>query len=105
MPQLLESRLTGEAGVGNLQWEWREHYRLALLETNPLNVLQLVAAAEEAIFLRTIEMSATVGGKPERQALVDAVSVLLILKRERKSPEEIKPEQRPELRKNLASSA
>jgi hypothetical protein len=30
---------------------------------------------------------------------------LLILKRERKSPEGIKPEQRPELRKNLASSA
>jgi hypothetical protein len=89
--------------VGNLQWEWREHYRLALLETNPLNALHLVA--EEAIFLRTIEMSATVGGKPERQALADAVSVLLILKRERKSPEGIKPERTPELRKNLARPA
>jgi hypothetical protein len=92
-------------GVSNLQWEWREHYRVALLETNPLKVLQLVAAAEEAIFLRTIEMSETPGGKPERQAIADAVSVLLILKRERQSPEGIKPERRPESGKNLASSA
>lgn len=91
--------------MSNLKWEWREHYRLAVLETNPLKVLQLVAAAEEAIFLRAIEMSATPGGKPERQALADAVSVLLILKRQRKSPEGIQPERKPELRKNLARSA
>jgi hypothetical protein len=91
--------------VSNLQWEWREHYRVALLETNPLNVLQLVAAAEEAIFLRMLELSVGSGGKPERQALADAVSVLLILKRERQSPQGIKPEQRPELGKNIADSA
>ncbi len=78
---------------------------MALLETNPRNVLRLVAAAEEAIFLRAIEMSETPGGKPERQALADAASVLLILKRERQSPEGIKPKQRPERGKNLARSA
>jgi hypothetical protein len=88
-----------------LQWEWRESYRVALLETNPMNILERLAAAEEAIFSRILELSVSAGGKPERQAIADAVSVLSILRRDRKSADGAKTQRRSELGANVSPSA
>ena len=65
-----------------LQWEWREHYRDALLETNPLNLIGRVATAERAIFLRTKELRGSLAGQAEQQAIADATNGLSVLKRE-----------------------
>jgi hypothetical protein len=76
--------------VGKPQWEWQDYYLEAFLDTNPLNLVGRIAAAEKAIFLRTEELRASSGGELERQALADALSGLSILKRDIKSPIGIK---------------
>jgi hypothetical protein len=68
--------------MSTLQWEWQEHYRDALLETNPLNLGRRVATAERAIFLRTKELRDSLAGQVERQAIADAINGLSVLKRE-----------------------
>jgi hypothetical protein len=60
------------------------------MDTNPLNLVGWIAAAEKAICLRTEELRASSGGEVERQALVDALGGLSILKRDIKSPIGIK---------------
>jgi hypothetical protein len=67
------------------QWEWQDYYLEALLDTNPMNRLERVEAAEKAISLRTRELGASPGGEVERRAIADAISCLAILKRERES--------------------
>ncbi len=76
--------------VGKPQWEWQDCYLEAFLDTNPLNLVGRIAAAEKAIFLRTEELRTTSGGELERQALADALSALSIFKRDIKSPIGIK---------------
>ena len=75
--------------VGKPQWDWQDYYLEAFLDTNPLNLVGRIAAAEKAIFLRTEELGAS-SGELERQALADALSGLSILKRDIKSPIGIK---------------
>ncbi len=76
--------------VGKPQWEWQDYYLEAFLDSNPLNLVGRIAAAEKAVFLRTEELRASSGGEVERQALADALSGLSILKRDIKSPIGIK---------------
>ena len=68
------------------QWEWQDCYLEAFLDTNPLNLVGRIAAAEKAIVLRTEELRASPGGEVERLAIADAISGLSILKRGIKSP-------------------
>jgi hypothetical protein len=76
--------------VGKPQSEWQDYYLEAFLDTNPLNVVGRIAAAEKAILLRTEELRASSGGEVERQALADALSGLSILKSDIRSPIGIK---------------
>jgi hypothetical protein len=66
--------------------EWRQLYVEALLETNPLNLAGRVATAEKAIFLRMEELGVGSVQRIERNAISDAISSLLVLRRECKSP-------------------
>jgi hypothetical protein len=63
------------------QWGWQDCYLEAFLDTNSLNLVGRIAAAEKAIFLRTEELRTSSGGELERQALADALSGLSLLKR------------------------
>ncbi len=65
-----------------LQWEWQQQYRVALLETNPLNLGGRVANAEKAISLRAEVLGAGSDGQAERQAIEYAMRGLSVLKRE-----------------------
>jgi hypothetical protein len=69
--------------VNKPQWEWQDCYLEAFLDTNPLNLVGRIAAAEKAILSRTEELRTSSGGEAERQALADALSGLAILMRER----------------------
>jgi hypothetical protein len=68
--------------MGNAQWKWEELYTKAFLETNPLNLSDRVAAAENAIGLRTSELRTSPDADVEWQAIEDATQGLSILKRE-----------------------
>jgi hypothetical protein len=43
------------------QWEWQDCYLEAFLDTNPLNLVGRIAAAEKAIVLRTEELRTSPG--------------------------------------------
>jgi|HubBroStandDraft_6_1064221.scaffolds.fasta_scaffold119751_3 hypothetical protein len=66
-------------------WEWQDCYLETFLDTNPLNLVGRIAAAEKAIFLRTEELRTSSGGEVERQAIADAVRGLAILMKVRPS--------------------
>jgi len=66
--------------------EWRQLYVEALLETNPLNLAGRVGNAEAAIFLRMKELGIGSVQRVEQNAISDAISSLLVLRRECKSP-------------------
>lgn len=62
----------------------------AFLDTNPLNLVGRIAAAEKAILLRTEELRTSSAEEVERQAISDAISGLSILKGDIESPIAIK---------------
>jgi len=67
---------------------WQPEYRAALLEVDPKKLLELVHAAEGAIFNRLQELaqsSDSPDNKAERQAIQDALSNLRVLQREKLS--------------------
>jgi hypothetical protein len=70
------------ANMSILQWEWQQQYRVALLETNPLNLGGRVATAEKAISRRAEVLGARSDGQAERQAIEYAMRGLSVLKRE-----------------------
>jgi hypothetical protein len=72
--------------MGNAQWKWEELYTKALLETNPLNLSDRVAAAENAIGSRTSELRTSPDGELEWQAIENGTKGLSILKREINPP-------------------
>lgn len=85
--------------MSDTQWKWQEPYIEAFLDTNPVTLVGRVAAAENAICLRTKELRTSSDERLEWQAITDAVSGLSILKREIKSRIEIRTEQRLEFGK------
>jgi hypothetical protein len=64
-------------------WEWQDSYLEVFLDTNPLNLVDRIAAVEKAIFLRAEELRTSSGGEVEGQAIADAIRGLAILTRER----------------------
>jgi hypothetical protein len=76
--------------AGKPQWEWQDYHLEAFLDTNPLNLVGRIAAAEKAIFFASEVLRASSGGEVERQTLAEALSGLSILKRDIKSPIGIK---------------
>jgi len=66
------------------QWgpEWQRLYVDALLETDPLKLVERVATAEKAILMRVEELCTSSDGAVEWQALEDAITGMSVLKRE-----------------------
>jgi hypothetical protein len=83
-----------------LQWqlEWQQLYVEAMLETNVVKLRGRVASAEKAILSRVGELCASSDGQKEWQAIEDAISGLLVLKREiLKFSIGIKKDRRPDI--------
>jgi len=68
--------------MSDLQSEWQDHYRQALLEKSPLDLAGEIAAAEEAVFLRMEELRTSSDKHVERKAIEDAIRILSVLKNE-----------------------
>jgi len=66
------------------QWEpeWQRLYVDALLETDPQKLVGRVATAEKAILMRVEELCTSSDRAVEWQALEDAITGMLVLKRE-----------------------
>jgi hypothetical protein len=62
--------------------QWRESFREAILECNPQRLSVKVQAAEKAIYDRLHELVNESHDFCERQALVDALATIAILKRD-----------------------
>jgi hypothetical protein len=62
--------------------EWQRLYTEALLETDPHNLVGLVALAEKAMLLRVAELCTVSDQQDEWQAIEDAIVGLTMLKRE-----------------------
>jgi len=67
-----------------LEWqiEWQRLYVMALLETNPMKVLNWVSSAEVAILSRIEKLCADTDAQEEWTAMEDALRGLAVLKRE-----------------------
>jgi hypothetical protein len=81
-----------------LQWgsEWQQCYVEALLETDPLNLVARVEIAERVILSRVKELCVCPSGEEEWRAIEDAISGLLVLRREiLNSPVEINKARKP----------
>ena len=68
--------------MSDLQSDGLEYYRQAVLETSNLNIDEQLAAAEEAVFLRMEELSASGDDRLGHQAIEDAIRLLSALKGE-----------------------
>jgi hypothetical protein len=91
-----------------LQWrlEWQQLYVEALLETNVVKLRGRVASAEKAVLSRVAELCASTDGQGEWQAIEDAISGLLVLKREiYKSSIGIRKDRRPDIVKPRMSAS
>jgi len=62
--------------------EWQQAYQAALLELDRAKLLELVTAAETAIYKRLQAMSQGSDSHAERQAIEDALANLRTLKRD-----------------------
>ena len=67
--------------MSDLQSEWQDCGQ-AMLETSPLDLAGQIATAEEAVFLRMEELSASSDGQVERQAIEYGIRLLSVLKNE-----------------------
>jgi hypothetical protein len=74
----------GGARAMILEWqiEWQRLYVMALLETNPMKVLNWVSSAEVAILSRIEELCIATDAQEEWTAMEDALRGLAVLKRE-----------------------
>ena len=61
--------------------DWRDLYKHALMELNPVELLQRIEAAEDAIKMRIADASAPLS-KQEFDEIVGAIRVLRLLTRE-----------------------
>ena len=62
---------------------WQGPYEAALSESSSPGLLGKIHAAEQAIFERLQDLAPDSGHKTERQAIADALSVLLRLQRDK----------------------
>jgi len=62
--------------------EWQRLYTEALLETDPHNLVGLVALTEKAMLLRVAELCTTSNQLEEWRAIEDAIIGLAVLKKE-----------------------
>jgi hypothetical protein len=62
--------------------QWRDVYKVALLELDPTKLQQCIEAAESAIFLRLRSLAKAPETQKELQAIQDALSNLRVLKGE-----------------------
>jgi len=62
--------------------EWQRLYVEALVETNPLVLVERVAAAEKAILSRVAELCTTSDDRLEWKAIEDAITGIAVLRRE-----------------------
>jgi hypothetical protein len=60
--------------------DWRELYKATLLETNPMQLEQLIKETEDAIFMRLRELAASSDSAPERRKMAQASAALWNLK-------------------------
>ena len=60
---------------------WQKPYQEALMEINPRKLAGRINDAQITIYLRWYELRTIPGGDKERQAIEDALSVLLSLRR------------------------
>jgi hypothetical protein len=91
-----------------LQWrlEWQQLYVEALLETNVLKLRGRVASAEKAVLSRVAELCVSTDGQEEWQAIEDAITGLLVLKRQiYKSSIGIRKDRRPDIVKPRMSAS
>jgi len=91
-----------------MQWrlEWQQLYVEALLETNVVKLRGRVASAEKAILSRVAELCSSTDGQEEWQAIEDAISGLLVLKRDiLKSSIGLRKDRRPEIVKPRMSAS
>ncbi len=69
--------------MGGLKYPaWEKPYLAAMLELDPQKLAQRVKAAQLAILLRLQELRASLDGSAEREAIEDAQSGLLVLRKE-----------------------
>jgi hypothetical protein len=67
----------------NADYVWEESYKTAILETDDAKLTNRIRAAKGAIDERLQEMQMDHGGTPEeRQAIIDALAGLKVLRRE-----------------------
>ena len=62
--------------------EWQRLYIEALVETNPLKLVERVSVAEKAILLRVAELCTNSDDPVEWRALEDAITGMSVLRRE-----------------------
>jgi hypothetical protein len=63
--------------------DWRELYAVTVLQTEPAQMQFLMQETEAAIFDRLQELERDSNGAGERREIADALSALLVLKKER----------------------
>ena len=68
--------------MSDLQSEWQDHYRQAMIESSPLDLPGQIAAAEDAVFLRMEQVRSSSDRQVVRQAIDDAIHLLSVLKNE-----------------------
>jgi hypothetical protein len=70
--------------TSNLRFpDWQLEYQAALLEVDPKKLSERVKAAETAIFVRQQALIHSSDGHAERQAIEDAMRVLLLIQIEK----------------------
>jgi hypothetical protein len=62
--------------------EWQRLYIEALVETNPLILVERVAVAEKAILLRVAELCTNSDDRVEWKAIEDAITGMSVLRKE-----------------------
>jgi hypothetical protein len=66
----------------HLEPEWQRLYVEALMETNPLVLVERVAVAEKAILSRVAELCTSSDDRVEWKAIEDAITGMAVLRRE-----------------------
>jgi len=61
---------------------WQTPLRQALLEGNPEKLVKKIEEVEARIYERLLAMASDTGHRDERDAIVDAASILRVLKKE-----------------------
>jgi len=72
--------MADESSIDLMYPAWQAPLQAALLEFDPAQLRQRIAAAEEKIQQRLKELDGEADGRAERQSISDALSILSFLK-------------------------